>query len=79
MPATDLSLLQDAAQTAGEIALRHFRDNPQVWDKGGGAGPVTEADLEVNAALHDILGTARPDYGWLSEETEDGAARLLVN
>ena len=76
MPATDLSLLQEAAEAAGEIALRHFRDNPKVWDKGDGEGPVTEADLAVNEALHDILGTARPDYGWLSEETEDGENRL---
>jgi myo-inositol-1(or 4)-monophosphatase len=29
---------------------------------------VSEADLEVNSALEALLRTARPDYGWLSEE-----------
>ena len=48
----------------------------QRWDKPDGAGPVTEADLAVNDHLHDVLRKARPDYGWLSEETEDGAERL---
>ena len=37
---------------------------------------MTEADLAVNAMLSDRLRTARPDYGWLSEETPDDAARL---
>ena len=30
----------------------------------------------MNAALESHLRPARPDYGWLSEETEDGSARL---
>lgn len=46
------------------------------WDKPGGAGPVTEADLAVNDFLQDALLRARPDYGWLSEETEDTEQRL---
>jgi myo-inositol-1(or 4)-monophosphatase len=37
---------------------------------------VTEADLAVNRMLHAELGAARSDYGWLSEETPDDAARL---
>ena len=36
---------------------------------------MTEADLAVNDMLCSTLRAARPDYGWLSEETEDGAAR----
>lgn len=52
----------------GEIALRHWKRDPQVWDKGGGEGPVTEADLAVNDRLAALLRDARPDYGWLSEE-----------
>lgn len=76
MPATDLQLLIEAARAAGEIACRFFRQTPEVWDKPGGAGPVTEADLAVNAMLHAELGAARPDYGWLSEESPDNAARL---
>ncbi len=77
MPANDdLALLTEAARAAGEIALRYWRKRPESWDKPGGAGPVTEADLAVNAMLHADLGAARPDYGWLSEETPDDAARL---
>jgi len=76
LPETDLALLIDAARHSGEIAKRFFNNNPDVTDKPGGAGPVTEADLAVNAMLEVELGTARPDYGWLSEETEDSAARL---
>lgn len=76
MPERDLALLTDAAREAGRIALRYWRRNPQVWDKGGEHGPVTEADLAVNDMLKARLLAARPDYGWLSEETPDDPARL---
>lgn len=75
MPERDLALLTEAALRAGEIALGFWKRGPKSWDKGGGHGPVTEADLAVNDMLADLLRAARPDYGWLSEETEDGAAR----
>jgi len=65
-----------AAQEAGHIAMRHFGHNPQTWDKGDGAGPVTQADLDVNAYLAANLRSARPDYGWLSEESDDSSDRL---
>ena len=76
MPARDLALLTDAAREAGRIALRYWRRDPKVWDKGGEHGPVTEADLAVNDMLKLMLMAARPDYGWLSEETPDDTARL---
>ncbi|WP_050931002.1 3'(2'),5'-bisphosphate nucleotidase CysQ [Aestuariivita boseongensis] len=76
MPAHDLTLLIDAAQEAGRIASRFTGTTAQRWDKPGGAGPVTEADLAVNAMLEAELQAARPDYGWLSEETEDSQDRL---
>ncbi|NUB46346.1 3'(2'),5'-bisphosphate nucleotidase CysQ [Fertoebacter nigrum] len=72
----DLALLEDAAREAGRIALGWWKNAPQVWDKDAGAGPVTEADLAVNVMLEARLRAARPGYGWLSEETEDGAERL---
>lgn len=75
MPARDLALLTDAARKAGEIALRFWRQAPKAWEKPG-QGPVTEADLAVNAALRDMLRSARPDYGWLSEEDPDSETRL---
>ncbi|WP_299722057.1 3'(2'),5'-bisphosphate nucleotidase CysQ [uncultured Tateyamaria sp.] len=76
MPAADLPLLIDAARVAGRVATSFTGPAAQRWDKPGGAGPVTEADLAVNDVLMSTLRTARPDYGWLSEETEDSAQRL---
>ncbi|NGM44232.1 3'(2'),5'-bisphosphate nucleotidase CysQ [Rhodobacter sp. SGA-6-6] len=76
--AEDLSLLEAAAREAGEVALRYWRKSPKSWDKGEGAGPVSEADLAVNAALEAHLRGARPDYGWLSEESPDGPERLAA-
>lgn len=76
MPESDLELLMSAAVSAGEIATSFTGPDAKRWDKPGGAGPVTEADLAVNAMLEDTLQAARPDYGWLSEETEDNADRL---
>lgn len=76
MPATDLSLLIDAARAAGEVALTFSGKTAQSWDKPDGAGPVTEADLAVNEVLADVLRGGRPDYGWLSEENEDTGERL---
>lgn len=76
MPATDLELLVDAARAAGEIAMTYTGTTARRWDKPGGAGPVTEADIAVNDMLQATLRAARPDYGWLSEETEDSQDRL---
>jgi len=76
LPGRDLQLLKDAAIAAGEIAAKYFRADPEIWDKPGGQGPVTEADLEIDRMLRAELLAARPDYGWLSEETEDSPARL---
>ncbi|WP_187431942.1 Inositol-1-monophosphatase [Roseobacter fucihabitans] len=76
MQATDLDLLRDAARLAGRVATSFAGKTAQSWDKPDGAGPVTEADLAVNDALEAVLRTARPDYGWLSEESQDTGARL---
>jgi len=76
LPEADLSLLIDAARMAGRVATSFVGKSAKRWDKAGGAGPVTEADLAVNDLLQNVLLLARPDYGWLSEETEDGTLRL---
>jgi len=75
LPAADLALLVTAAREAGEIALGHWRRDPEVWDKGGN-DPVSEADFAVDRHLRERLLAARPGYGWLSEETPDSADRL---
>ena len=74
MPANDLDLLEETAREAGEIASRFWRGDQQVWDKGK-EGPVSEADLAVDRHLKERLLNVRPDYGWVSEETEDDPAR----
>lgn len=58
--------------------MRHWRQAPQVWEKPDGQGPVSAADLAVNEALHSHLRAARPEYGWLSEETADTTDRLTT-
>lgn len=81
MPETDgqddiraeLDLLRDAAREAGRIAMRYFGQSPEVWLKDGHS-PVSEADLAVDRFLKDALLSARPDYGWISEETQDERA-----
>jgi myo-inositol-1(or 4)-monophosphatase len=72
--ADDLALITEAARGAGEIARHYFCGTYKQWDKGKGE-PVTEADLAVDRFLHDRLTAARPDYGWLSEESVDNEER----
>lgn len=69
-------MLLDAARGASRIATSFAGPTATRWDKADGAGPVTEADLAVDRYLREALLLARPDYGWLSEETEDTAQRL---
>lgn len=74
-PSAELTLLRAAAEEAGRIAMRYFRKSPEVWLKAG-ASPVSAADYAVDRYLRETLLAARPDYGWLSEETADDPARL---
>lgn len=71
----ELELLRAAAAEAGRIAMGYFRQNPEVWFKGGNS-PVSEADYAADHYLRETLMAARPDYGWLSEETADNLDRL---
>lgn len=71
----DLALLRSAAVAAGITALGFFRRDMKTWTKEN-ASPVSEADCLVDEFLSDNLLAARPDYGWLSEETFDDQDRL---
>ena len=72
----DLELIVDAAREAGELAGVLRRRGLEIEYKAGDSTPVTNADLAADALLTERLRTARPDYGWLSEETADDADRL---
>eukprot|EP00873_Tetraselmis_striata_P032564 jgi/Tetstr1/452828/TSEL_039864.t1 len=71
----DIKLLKSAAVHAGIIALGFFRTDMRTWTKNI-TSPVSEADIAVDNFLSGALRAARPDYGWLSEETADSPARL---
>lgn len=73
--AADLALIAEAAREGGAIAMHYFRQDPEVWFKPGDS-PVSEADFAVDRHLRERLMAARPDYGWLSEETADSPERL---
>ena len=78
MPASetsDFDLLGTAAAEAAELARTLFARGVETWTKSDST-PVTEADIAVDELLRKILTGARPDYGWLSEETADDTSRL---
>lgn len=68
----DMVILRGLALEAGQLALsfKAAGRSASAWEKEGGS-PVTEADIAVNMLCAERLGTARPNYGWLSEETLD--------
>lgn len=68
--AEDLELLRTSAVAAGIIASGYFRRDLKSWTKEN-ASPVSEADIVLDQFLFAQLRAARPDYGWLSEETAD--------
>ena len=72
---SDKELLRTAAVTAGIIAASYFRRDLKTWTKEN-ASPVSEADIVLDKFLHSALTTARPDYGWLSEESADNSIRM---
>ena len=75
LPSEDLALIRNAVIEAANIAEMAFlKNDAKVWDKEKGH-PVTDADIAVNDFLDEKLRKARPDYGWLSEETKDDNSR----
>ena len=74
--ASDLALILEAAQEAGALARDIRRKGLEVEYKADDNTPVTNADLAADRLLTERLRRARPDYGWLSEETADAKDRL---
>ena len=71
---TDHALLVAAVRAAGALALDYFRRGFEVREKKPG-DPVTDADIAVDRLLAERLCGARPDYGWLSEESPPSPGR----
>ncbi|MEL6201630.1 MAG: 3'(2'),5'-bisphosphate nucleotidase CysQ [Pseudomonadota bacterium] len=69
--AADADLLVEAVREASEIALYYFKRDSLRVDFKENDSPVSEGDYAVDKFLRETLTAARPEYGWLSEETVD--------
>ncbi len=66
----NLNLMIKAARVAGRSLVKDFREveNLQVSMKGAGDF-VSRADTAAEEIIRDMLTEARPNYGWLGEES----------
>ena len=85
MASANLNIMIKAARKAGRSLVKDFREveNLQVSAKGAGDF-VSRADREAERIIKEELRGARPNYGWLGEETgaepgEDPTRRWLVD
>lgn len=81
----NLNIMLKAARKAGRSLVKDFREveNLQVSMKGAGDF-VSRADTAAEKILREALMEARPNYGWLGEETgeakgEDPTRRWIVD
>ncbi|MEO5334949.1 MAG: 3'(2'),5'-bisphosphate nucleotidase CysQ [Magnetococcus sp. YQC-5] len=78
---TTLAIMTQATHEAGEVIMTHYRPGEtvsataEVREKSHN-NPLTKADLEADALLHQRLLASHPHCGWLSEETADNPDRL---
>jgi len=85
MQSANLTVMIKAARAAGRSLAKDFREveNLQVSSKGAGDF-VSRADIAAEKIVRDILMEARPNYGWVGEESEpvegkDPTRRWLVD
>ena len=85
MASANLNIMIKAARKAGRSLVKDFREveNLQVSVKGAGDF-VSRADREAERIIKDELRGARPNYGWVGEETgtepgEDPTRRWIVD
>ena len=71
----ELAVAVKAARAAGKIVRAWYEGDFTVRQKATDS-PVTEADLEANQCIREIVRKNFPEDGWLSEETRDSAERL---
>ena len=67
----NLNVMVKAARAAGRSLVKDFREveNLQVSSKGAGDF-VSRADVAAEEIVRDILMEARPNYGWVGEESD---------
>ena len=67
----NLNVMVKAARSAGRSLVKDFREveNLQVSSKGAGDF-VSRADIAAEQIVRDILMEARPNYGWVGEESD---------
>jgi histidinol-phosphatase len=78
-----LPLLSELADRADAVSLRHFRSRTLRIEEKSDHSLVTEADLEVEAAVRATFGTQHPGLGVFGEEQGEqpgsGDTRLIVD
>lgn len=72
------SALAGVVREAGAIARVASSKPVKTWVKEHNS-PVSEVDIAVNCLLKERLAALVPEAGWLSEESEDGPARLSAS
>src|SRR5262249_28535658 len=70
--------LAGVVREAGALARAASGSPVKTWVKDHNS-PVSEVDIAVNQLLKERLATIVPEAGWLSEESEDGPARLAAS
>ncbi len=63
-----LDKAKEAASTAQEIILKYFQSNIDIALKDD-MSPVTQADIETENAIKEVLSQAFPEHGFYGEET----------
>ena len=71
----EIKVAKEAALDAGNLILSFYKADYEIRDKGY-HNPVTTADHAADNRIKEILVQSFPEYGWLSEETEDSKDRL---
>jgi myo-inositol-1(or 4)-monophosphatase len=71
----ELNIAIQASKEAGEVIMEYYKADYEIREKGY-HNPVTTADHAADSRLKEILIEARPEFGWLSEETVDSPDRL---
>lgn len=71
-PSPFLATALDAAKAAADVIKRYYQRNLDVTIKAD-KSPVTQADVETERVIREILGSRFPNHGFYGEETGQSA------